>query len=480
MRDYKKLLNGVNTLAIVCNQWGDTGKGKFIDYFADWADVIVRGTGGANAGHTISINGTDHIFHLIPSGILHDSFGKFNIIGNGVAFDPKIFSEELAMLRNHGIKYEGLLVSKDAKLVLPQHILIDQLRESNRNSKIGTTGRGIGPAYRDHYDRIGLVVNDLLNKDVLANKLRRNWDHNRIHFSDVVSKPRLDIDSVVEEYYAYGKELLATSMVWDTDHVVRESLSRRILLEGAQGNLLSIDYGTYPYVTASDCSVHGLAKGAGLSLKEVDLTLGIIKGFYMTRVGSGPFPTELGGEASAAYCNSGQVTKESELKQYGNLNINQTAGTLQAIAVRIAGDEYGATTGRPRRIGWLDIPLLRYSLAISGPNTILTKLDVLDQCNEINICFRYIYTGDTYCIGQKILSKNDYIYNAIMDNAVLQHCQPEYTSFQGWKTPIGDMQSYKDLPLQLLTILDRVSQATGMKPRLISVGKDRDQTIICP
>src|SRR3989344_8564446 len=274
-----RLLNGVSTLAIVCTQWGDTGKGKFVDFFAEWADIIARGTGGANAGHTIVIGGKTYIFHLIPSGILYDSAGKRNIIGNGVACDPRILIEELEILTKEHMSFNNLSIAYNARLVLPQHLLMDRLRESSRDgSRIGTTGRGIGPAYVDHYARIGLTVNDMLNVDSLRRKLERNLAEKRkllahldpLLIQQIMGHPHLgsgafyhpikffDDDAIVEQYRTYGRILRI--LIRDTDKILQDAVGKkRILLEGAQGNLLSIDFGTYPFVTASDCSVQGLA-----------------------------------------------------------------------------------------------------------------------------------------------------------------------------------------------------------------------------
>ncbi len=494
----KRLLNGISTLGIVCNQWGDTGKGKMVDFFADWADVIARGTGGANAGHTISIRGREHIFHLIPSGILHDSEGKTNIIGSGVALDPSIVCEELEILESEGLTHEHLLISQNAKLVLPQHLVMDRAKESDSAGKIGTTGRGIGPVYEDYYARIGLTVNDLLNTDVFVRKLRRNL-RDKIKFlrtmdpdiiREIMRHPQIgngrffsdkesifNVDAIVESYRVYTEKL--KGMISDTDSFLREIVGEKnILLEGAQGILLSVDYGTYPYVTSSDCSIQGLARGVGLEEEDVDLNLGIVKAFYMTRVGEGPFPTEFGGEASAQWCAKKGINKTSELEKFGKLDVNVDDEYLQGLAVRMAGNEYGATTGRPRRTGWLDLPLLRYSLLHNGPDTILTKLDVLDQCERIRICSAYMYVGPNYRLGQRIVRAGEKIPTAIMDEQIIQNCRPIYTDFDGWMQPIQDVTSVADLPAKFRKIWKFVEHEARMRTRIISVGKDREQTIV--
>ncbi len=492
-----RLLDGVRTLAIVDNHWGDTGKGKFVDFFSEWADIIARGTGGANAGHTISVNGKQIIFHLIPSGILWDKEGKTNIIGSGVAFDPTVVTKELSMLRDEGLEYNHLLFSKNAKLVLPQHLVIDRLGDCVADGKIGTTGRGIGPVYEDFYARIGLTLNDILNKDVFARKLIRNLRDKVtllkcknpesvkkvLHHEHLLNgrfwneKTIFDIDAILETYMMYAKEL--EPMITDTDQVLQKSVgAKNVLLEGAQGNLLSIDHGTYPYVTSSDCSIHGLVKGVGLEQKHVDLTLGIVKAFYKTRVGEGPFPTELGGEQSALHCATGGVNKVFEHEHYPNATINDEDELAQGIAIRKVGNEYGATTGRPRRTGWLDLPLLKHSFKISGANVILTKLDVLDDCDRIKLCTAYRYQGNPYRLGSKLLQKGDTLACAIMDYDVIRYCEPLYHTFDGWKEVTTGCRSMDDLPDKMKEIIAFARLQTAMRPRILSVGPDRDQTII--
>ncbi len=493
----EKLLNKVAwILAVVCNQWGDTGKGKFIDYFASWADVVARGTGGANAGHTVKTGNIEFISHLIPSGILHDKNGKINVIGSGTVLDPRILCEELAQLRENGLRYDHLMIALNAKLVLPQHLLLDRIKESDSGRvKIGTTGRGIGPCYTDHYARTGLIMNDLLNKDVFVKKLERNLREKvrilKTYDPELVEKIMshehlengiyydpadiIDVDAIVEKYCnVYGKEL--EGMIRDTDEFMQRSAGKkRILLEGAQGLLLSIDYGSFPYVTSSDPSVRGLAKGVGLSEKQVDLTLGIVKAFYMTRVGGGPFPTEMGGAKSEEWCNGdGNRNFENSLP----VTVNDRDEFHQGIAIRIAGNEYGATTGRPRRTGWLDLPLLRYAIGINGPDVILTKLDVLSGCERIKLCRAYRYEGPDYRLGEKTIKTGDVFETAIPQTEVLQFCRPIYTEFGGWQQDIRGAKTLEGLPDRLKEILDYVKKETGIVPRILSVGPDREETIV--
>lgn len=492
-----RLLDGVWTLAIICTQWGDTGKGKFVDFFAEWADIIARGTGGANAGHTIVINGKTYIFHLIPSGILHDSSGKSNVIGSGVACDPRILIEELETLAEENMSFNNLAIAYNARLVMPQHILMDRLRESARDgSRIGTTGRGIGPAYVDHYARVGLTVNDMLNVDSLRRKLERNLAEKRklLAHSDpllirqVMDHPHLgagafyhpskflDDDAIIEQYRMYGETLLP--LIRDTDQMLQDAVGKkRVLLEGAQGNLLSIDYGTYPFVTASDCSVQGLARGVGIRERHVDRAFGIVKAFYMTRVGEGPFPTEIGGEQSATWCNDPLTTEDLEAKLFPNSSVNSNDPFEQGIGIRRAGHEYGATTRRPRRTGWLDLPLLRYSLRYCGHDAILTKLDVLDQCEIIRICTSYRYNGLPYRIGERLLVSGTILRTAIPHAEVMRYCTPLYQISNGWRRNTSDRKTFKELPFQLRELIAFIAREADLTIALLSVGPDREQTI---
>lgn len=486
-------------IAIVCNQFGDSGKGKIVDLLAHLADVIIRGTGGDNAGHTVLINGKKYIFHVIPSGILYDSEDKTNIIGKGTVVNPRTVLLELATLRENNLSYNNLMISLKANLILPYHILIDRL--GNRpevKDRIGTTGRGIGPAYVDHYDRQGLIVNDLLNPDIFWGKLKRSvedkiallkcfdpevvrqvmndpyLENGRYYYNE---RDILDMDAISESYLEYSEEL--KPFIRDTDAFIGEALSqgKNIILEGAQGLLLSIDSGTYPFVTSSDCSWLGLAEGCGINPKSVDLVLGVTKAFYMTRVGEGPFPTELGGEMSAKWCGKKEATRETEMQKYPDAGINHKDEFLQGIGIRFEGDEYGATTGRPRRVGWLDLPLLRYAILRNGPHLVLTKLDVLDQCERIKICDGYIYTGPTYCYGERVINCGNKLKVAIPNAEVLTHCQPVYKEFEGWQCDISKTRYLYDIPERLRKILQWLRFVTPGRLSILSVGADREDTI---
>lgn len=494
-----KLAGKASTVAVVCNQWGDTGKGKFVDLLGEWAEVIARGTGGANAGHTVRVGEKKYIFHLVPSGILYDAKGTWNIIGGGTAFDPRAMVEELGILDREGLSYTHLLIAQNARLVLPQHILLDRVQESAaKQGKIGTTGRGIGPVYADYYARMGLCVNDLLNKDSFRKKLERNLreklrllrSYDPAVIREILHHPHLEqgrfweareflnSEAIIEAYTAYGRRL--EGMIRETDVFVREAHAKkqRILLEGAQGNLLSVDIGTYPFVTSSDCSLRGLAQGVGLRERDVDLCLGIVRGFYMTRVGEGPFPTELGGAQSAVWCATAGITKVTEAAQFPHASLDDQDSFSQGIGLRMAGDEYGATTGRPRRTGWLDLPLLRYCLAYSGPEVIFTKLDVLDTAKEICICTEYVYKGPEYRLGATLFQKGMKIRTAVADPEILAYCVPVYRCFPGWHTSISGVRDYAALPRALKDLTSFVEKEVGVRVRVLSVGPDRGQTIV--
>ncbi len=492
-----RLLRGINTAAVICSQWGDTGKGKIVDLLADWADIIARGTGADNAGHTIWVNGKKYVMHLIPSGILRDGEGKTNIIGSGVAVNPRVVLEEMAMLSEAGLSYDHLMIALNAKLILPQHILLDRLRES-KSGKIGTTGRGVGPVYADHYARQGLIVNDMLNPESFRKKLVRNLKEKMVLFKEYdaaviqelmhhehLEKGQFfsdgigifDVDAIVERYAEYGR--LLRDLVSDTDTFIKRVVgTKKILLEGAQGLMLSVDYGSYPYVTSSDCSDQGLAHGVGLKDGHIDLVLNIAKAFYMTRVGGGPFPTEIGGQASADWCAEAGVTKGVEKDNYPFATVNSQQGFLQGIAIRMAGEEYGATTGRPRRTGWLDLPVMRYATRQCGENVILTKLDVLSGCETIKICGSYMYVGEPYNYGDETLESGNVLTVAIPFAEVMDHCEPVYVEYPGWCCDISGIREYDDLPEALKEIIAYIEQMAKVHVRIVSVGADRDATII--
>ena len=495
---FQKFMEGKKVVAVVCNQWGDTGKGKLVDLLSDWADVIIRGTGGANAGHTIVVNDREYIFHLIPSGILHDQSGKINILGRGVAFDPRVVIEELDVLATANIDIKNLKISHQAPLILPYHLLVDRI--SDKQQKIGTTGRGIGPLYKDFTARQSLFVNDLFNKDVFRDKLikflenkKTVLDHlDKEQAREVLHHPHLEngiffdeknilnVEAIVEKYTGdYAARL--QNYIIDLEVFVDKAKqkNKHILLEGAQGLLLSIDYGTTKFQTSSDCSIAGLAKGCGLLEREVDYIFGISKAFYMTRVGNGPFPTEFGGQQSEDYCAAGH-TKQEEKEKYKN-QIDQLLNSSdlfeQGVAIRILGSEYGATTGRPRRTGHLDLVALKYAMQFNGQNLALTKVDVLSKLSTIKLAVKYKYTGpDIFYAGQQIKNGDELDYFPRFSE-ILYHCQPIYQEFSGWQQDVSHIEDYHDLPDTLKQIVNFIEKYTNGQVALISVGPDREQTI---
>ena len=484
-------------ISLICLQFGDSGKGKFSDLLANWADIIERCTGGDNAGHTIILNGKEKIFHLLPSAIMHDKDGKINIIGSGTVIYPKTLIDEIRLVKSEGVDCKNLKISLAAKVIMPYHILLDRLSESGAcASKIGTTGKGIGPCYADFTARRGISINDLLNPVIFQNKLIKNIDYvNRLlqtyHPADIDTilkhehlesgaysdgKGGLNFKAIAEKYLAYGEIL--KPYIANTDEFLQNAVGRyNILLEGAQGYLLSLDYGTYPFVTSSDSSAQGLLKGSGLEMKAADVSFGIIKGFYMTRVGNGPFPTEMGAEESEMWCATPGAGAD-EKKLYAHGDINDANEFLQGVAIRRAGKEYGATTSRPRRVGWLDLPLLRHSLRSEAKQIIMTKLDVLSGVKKIKICYAYEYQGEDYVYGDKTIRKGDILSTAIMDPAFLYECKPIYKEFLGWEENIRQMRQYADLPENLKNILKYIfSEVHSADLKIISVGPGPEETI---
>lgn len=496
--NFDKFMTDKQVVAVACNQWGDTGKGKLVDLLSNWADIIIRGTGGANAGHTIVVDGVQNIFHLIPSGILHDQDNKINVLGRGVAFDPRVVIEELGVLARANINIKNLKISHQAPLMLPYHLLID--RVSDKKQKIGTTGRGIGPLYTDFTARHSLFVNDIFNKEVFRDKLTKflqlkksilnkidtdqakeilSHSHleNGIYFDQ---ENILNIDAIVEKYTGEYADHLRNYII-DLENFATKAKreNKKILLEGAQGLLLSIDYGTTKFQTSSDCTIAGLAKGCGLRDGQVDYVFGITKAFYMTRVGNGPFPTELGGKKSEEYCDSNH-TKDEEVKQYaGQLDklLVSDDQCEQGIGLRLLGGEYGATTGRTRRTGWLDLVALKYAMQFNGSNLTLTKVDVLSKLAKIKLAVKYKYTGpEIFHAGQK-LSPGDEIDFFPRFSEILYDCQPIYQEFDGWESDISQLEDYDQLPEQVKKIINFIEDYTGGKIDVVSVGPDRGQTI---
>ena len=422
----------MSTIVITGTQWGDEGKGKIVDYLASKADTVVRYQGGCNAGHTVVAGGEEYKLRLLPSGILYK--GTHNIIANGVAFDPEVCLQEMDALAARGIDVSNIRISDRAHVVMPYHRLMDGIGDAQRGAdKIGTTGRGIGPCYMDRDNRIGIRVCDLMDADEFGRKLRINLAaKNSELFSFYDHKP-LSYEEILAEYLDYAARL--RPLVTDTIPLINEEIAagRKILFEGAQATMLDIDYGTYPYVTASHPISGGVTIGAGVAPKKIDKVVGVVKA-YCTRVGEGPFPTE--------QCNE--------------------IGTR----LREAGHEFGTVTGRPRRTGWLDAVVVRHAGLLSGIDYMaITRLDILDGFDEIKICTGYQYKGQL-------------LKGVPASLKVLAEVTPVYETFQGWKTDISGIRSYESLPENARTYLERMAEITGIALGIISVGPSREQTII--
>lgn len=418
---------------VIGSQWGDEGKGKIVDIICQDAEATARYQGGANAGHTIVIGGKKYILHLIPSGIFNDR--GYCIIGNGVVFDPEEFVKEIEMLHKAGIFTIGkLFVSERAHVITPAHKVLDKLKETGRSDQaIGTTGRGIGPAYQDKIQRRGLRVADFANKTALEAKLRKNLDFDNNIIENLYGGERLDIDSTVKQYMEYAD--IIKRYVADTNYMINDMLSdgKLIIAEGAQGALLDIDHGSYPFVTSSNPTSGGACVGLGISPTNIVRIVGIVKA-YNTRVGNGPFPTELTNE-------------------YGK-------------KLQEEGHEFGATTGRPRRCGHLDLVALKYSIMINGINEMaITKLDVLSAFDELLVCTDY------YLNGKRLVS-----YPACTDD--LENVECNYRSFKGWKTDITKCRRYDELPKEAREYIEFIEETCEVRAGIISVGPDRAETII--
>ena len=413
-------------------QWGDEGKGKIIDILAKDYDIIVRYQGGGNAGHTLIIDNEKFVFHLIPSGILHQD--KKCVIGNGIVLDPCLFLEEIAGLSKRNINVNGnLFISDRAHVVFPYHKKLDLLLEKQKgDSMIGTTGRGIGPCYTDKISRDGIRVVELLHKDHFKEKLiKAVEDKNRL-FVNLYNEEPVSWEDIYEEYCVYAEKI--SPFVCDTVDLMARAINdnKKILFEGAQGTLLDVDFGTYPYTTSSNASAGGVSSGTGVSPKQIHDIIGIMKA-YATRVGSGPFPTEIGGE--------------------------------QGDHIRKKGVEFGATTGRPRRCGWFDAVAVKHSVRISGVDSlIMTKLDVLDDQEAIRICTGYKSNKKVY-------------YNFPADLDILENCEPVYEKVSGWMEDTSEVRDVKDLPGKAMDYIRKIEEIVGLKVKMVSVGPERLQII---
>jgi adenylosuccinate synthase len=420
-------------LVVVGAQWGDEGKGKIIDLLTERADVVARYQGGHNAGHTVVVGMEEFILHLIPSGVLHK--GKQCIIGNGVVIDPAALIEEMDGLASRGIAFgENLLISRNAHLIMPYHKAIDVANEKLRgNKKIGTTGRGIGPAYADKISRRGIRMEDLLEPDIFRDKLATNIGEANFILERFYNAPVVNQDQVFEEYMSYAQRL--KKYITDTTLFINQAIAKKknVLAEGAQGTHLDVDHGTYPFVTSSSPTAGGACTGLGIGPNTITEVMGIVKA-YTTRVGSGPFPTE-------------QENAMGEL-------------------LRSRGREFGATTGRPRRCGWVDTLIIRHAVRVNGfTSAAITKLDVLDTLDELKICVGYEYKGKLY---EEMPS----------DLSVLEKCTPRYITMPGWKQTTIGIRKYGDLPKKARAYIEKICRLSGVKPAIISTGARRDETII--
>lgn len=418
---------------IIGSQWGDEGKGKVVDLLSPTVDVVARYQGGANAGHTICWEDKTFVLHLVPSGIFHD--GVTCVIGNGVVIDPVALMEEIDTIKSLGFAVDGrLLISHNAHLIMPYHKRVEAAIEEARDAgAIGTTGRGIGPAYVDKFARTGIRVVDLLDRDVLRKKLARSIEEKNALLRKVYGAETLDVDAIIEEYVEFDKRI--DPFVTDTTAFLHNALAegKTVLAEGAQGSLLDVDFGTYPFVTSSHPSAGGACTGLGIPPTSVNRVIAIVKA-YSTRVGNGPFPTELDNEAGDA--------------------------------LRSVGHEFGATTGRPRRCGWLDIVALRYTGSINGFTELaITKLDVLTGLDELAICTSYRIDG-----------KETGRFPS--DAQTLQMVEPVYEYLPGWSEDITGARTLADLPGNARKYLERIEELLGVPVRLVSTGPKRSQTIM--
>lgn len=420
------------SVVLIGSQWGDEGKGKVTDFLAEKADLVVRYQGGNNAGHTVVVGEQEFKLHLIPSGILYPD--KICIIGNGVVIDPAVLLKELDYLIERGVSIDNLRISERAHIIMPYHKKLDEvIEESKGSSKIGTTKRGIGPAYMDKAARVGIRFIDLLDKDVFADLLEQNLKEKNNLLAKVYETEGFDKAVVMKEYLGYAERL--RKYCADTSLIIHKALTagKNVLFEGAQGTLLDLDHGTYPYVTSSHPIAGAACIGAGLGPTQIGKVLGIVKA-YTTRVGEGPFPTELNDE------------------------VGKHLGTV--------GNEFGTTTGRPRRCGWFDAVITRYTVRTSGlTGMAVTKLDVLTGLETVKIC-----TG--YRRGKEVITE----FPASLK--VLAQCEPVYEEMPGWKEDITSATKIEELPIAAQNYLKRISELSGAPVSILGVGTRRSQTII--
>lgn len=420
----------MSTVVVVGTQWGDEGKGKITDFLAERAEVVARYQGGNNAGHTILIDDHKYKLHLIPSGIFYDD--KVCVIGNGMVLNPSALLEEIQYIHDNGFKTTNLRISDRAHLIMPYHLLLDGLEEDSKGeNKIGTTRKGIGPAYMDKASRTGIRIADLMDADEFAQRVRKAVAEKNKIIEQVYGSKGLDADPIIEEYLAYAEVL--RPYVTDTSVVLNDAIDqgKKVLFEGAQGVMLDIDQGTYPFVTSSNPTAGGVCIGSGVGPTKIDQVIGVAKA-YTTRVGDGPFPTELQNEIGDA--------------------------------IREKGNEYGTTTGRPRRVGWFDSVVVRHARRVSGITGLsLNSLDVLTGLETVKICTSYQYRDqiiEYYPASLKMLSE----------------CVAVYEEFPGWTEDLSKVRKLEDLPVNTRRYLERVSELTGIPIAIFSVGRNREQT----
>ncbi len=422
----------MSTIAIIGSQWGDEGKGKVIDYLARKANVVVRGQGGNNAGHTLVVEDKKYALRLIPSGILNPE--TINIIGNGVVFDPKGFLDEIDMLQKDNINTQNIKISDRAHVIFPYHKKLDELEENSRGeNKIGTTKKGIGPCYMDKTERSGIRICDLMDKEVFKLKLKEQIDKKNEVIEKIYNEKGFDFNTVYEEYLGYMEKI--KNYVDDTSVILYNAIKegKKVLFEGAQGTLLDVDLGTYPYVTSSHPTSGGFCIGAGIGPNMIHDVLGIVKA-YTTRVGKGPFVTELNNETGDR--------------------------------IRNQGNEFGTVTGRPRRCGWFDSVIVRYATRVNGLTGIsLMLLDVLSGFDKIKIC-------TAYKLGDKIIKE----FPASLE--LLGKCEPIYEELDGWKEDISSATTFEELPKNAQKYIERIEELTGVSVDIVSIGPKRTQTIV--
>ena len=420
----------MSSQVVVGTHWGDEGKGKIVDVLAEKADMIVRFQGGDNAGHTVIVNGKKYVLHLLPSGVLHKD--AVCVIGPGVVCNPFVLLEEMDTLEKGGLTCDHIVISDRAQILMPYHRYQDKLEEESANHKIGTTQKGIGPCYSDKYARRGIRYHELLDFESFKVRLKEVLDFKNKLFTNVYGANPLDYDTIVKDFEKIYDRIVP--MIKETTHMVNEALdqNKNVLFEGAQAMMLDINYGTYPYVTSSSPTSAGVATGAGVAVNRLQTIIGVVKA-YSTRVGEGPFVTEL---------------------------LDSTGESLRAV-----GAEYGATTGRPRRCGWLDLLVVKHACTMNGlTDIVLTKIDVLTGIDTLKVCVGYDVDGTIY----------DYVPS---DQAVVAKAKPVYKEFAGWTEDISKMTSYDQLPQNCKDYVSFIEQFTGVRVSMISVGPDRVNNI---